>query len=104
MTHRSLFFHAECAEFAETIRNRNAIMEEHAKAHAILAPPSGWQAQTTCVRFREFRAFCVRHFWRMGQIAWYFDYSVFQWVKLRGEFFVYIFCKVSQSLYLYVAI
>ena len=40
----------------------------------------------------------------MGQIAWYFDYSVFQWGKLRGKFFVYIFCKVSQSLYLYVAI
>jgi hypothetical protein len=39
-------------------------MKEYAEAHATLAPPSGWQAQTKCVRFREFCAFCVRFFYQ----------------------------------------
>ncbi len=34
-------------------------MGEYAEAHATLAPPSGWEAQTKCVRFREFCAFRV---------------------------------------------
>ena len=25
-------------------------------------------------------------FWRIGHFAWYFDYTMSQWVKLRGEF------------------
>ena len=63
-------FHAEYAEIAETMRYRNAIIcKEFAEAHATLAPPSGGQAQTTCVRFREFCVFCVRHFY---QIVIYF--------------------------------
>ena len=37
-------------------------MREYAEAHATLAPPSGWQAQTKCVRFREFCTFRVRCF------------------------------------------
>ena len=44
-------------------------MREYAKAHTTLAPPSGWQAQTKCVRFREFCVFCVKYFY---QTAIYF--------------------------------
>jgi hypothetical protein len=59
------FFHAEYAEIAEAMLNRNAHKcGEYAEAHATLAPPSGWQAQTTCVRFREFCAFRVSFFYQ----------------------------------------
>ncbi len=59
------FFHAEYAEITEAMRNRNVIIcKKYAEAHATLAPPSGWQAQTKCVRFREFCAFRVRFFTR----------------------------------------
>ena len=68
------FFHAEYAEIAEAIRNRNAIIcKEYAKAHATLAPPSGRQAQTMCVRFREFCVFGVRCFYQT--IISFFDHG-----------------------------
>ena len=44
-------------------------MGEYSEAHATLAPASGWQAQTKCVRFREFCVFRVRLFY---QTAIYF--------------------------------
>ena len=40
-------------QFAETMRIGIVLLENYAETHATLALPSGWQAQTKCVRFCE---------------------------------------------------
>ena len=40
----------------------------------------------------------------MGHFAWYFKHTMFQWVKLRGDYFVSVFGVFFQNTYLCIAV